>query len=159
MSDVEVEQVIFCEDTDIVHCTSEPNDLLAESMNKIMDSYVANACQPLEEPAVMGSLIANTYPSIEDLPCNVINDDGTAETLSRSDHSEYSFLADAFVADIVRDVAFYIDEDSTETAEVDENLQTASVEDNIKVNIMSKFNIFRIPKLVSKVYFIIICIF
>lgn len=129
MSDVER---ILCDDSEIAQSTSEPNKFLAEAMNKIMDSYVASAFQPDDLPAVMGSFIANTCPSTEDnlvMEQNVNDDVELAEILS-SNQSEYSFMTDAFVPDIRRDVAFYIDQEvPTDNAEVYESLRTATVEE------------------------------
>lgn len=137
----EIEQVILCDNEAITQSTSEPSDLQAEAMNKIMDTYVANAFQSIENlPVVMGSFIANPFSPLQDLPPGIeqinINEnvEGPAETLSKSDHSsEYSFLADAFVADIGRDVTFYIEEGPSENNEVYENLRTATVVERTEV--------------------------
>lgn len=134
MSDVE--RIILCDDSEMAQSSSEPNKLLAEAMNQIMDSYVASTFPPDVLPTVMGSFIANTFPSTEDLCMeqNVNDNVEFAEGLS-SDQSEYSFLADAFMPHIKRDVEFYIDEEGpAANAGVYESLATATVEEITEVH-------------------------
>lgn len=139
MSDVE--RVIFCgtDDSNVIQNLPEPDDFLNEAMNKIMDSYVANPFQSIEEyPAVMSSCIANPFHHLEEYTgeyeeqYNDVNENAPTEMLS-SDYSEYSFLSDAYVADIGRDVTFYIEEGPPMKGEVYKSPRSDSVEETTEV--------------------------
>ncbi|KAG6441327.1 hypothetical protein O3G_MSEX001754 [Manduca sexta] len=88
----EVEHVIFCDDNIAKHIT-ESNELLTQTMTKIMESYINTA---------LGI-------AFEEHPVNY----GVSEIPSRStEYSEYSFLGDAIPADITKNIGFCIQENT-----------------------------------------------
>ncbi|XP_037302190.1 uncharacterized protein LOC119192480 [Manduca sexta] len=88
----EVEHVIFCDDNIAKH-TTESNELLTQTMTKIMESYINTA---------LGI-------AFEEHPVNY----GVSEIPSRStEYSEYSFLGDAIPADITKNIGFCIQENT-----------------------------------------------
>lgn len=119
MSDVE--RIVVCDDTEIIDSTSEPNVLIVDAMNKILESHDANRTIPLE-----------AFPLIS----NVEIVDGAVVDLPISKNSDYSLMADAFAAmDINRDIAFYIDDyNSREKRDVNEMYQPAVVEEIAEVS-------------------------
>ncbi|CAB3235649.1 unnamed protein product [Arctia plantaginis] len=89
MSDVE--KIIDSDDNCNVNSNSQPNELLKKAMGKIMDSYVNTAVGLASEQ-----------------PTESLDSEVPIEKTSSAAHSEYSFLSDAFAADIDKDIAFYI---------------------------------------------------
>lgn len=89
MSDVE--KVIDSNENCNANITSQPNDQLKQAMTNIMDSYVN---------AAVGLAPKQPTESVD-------SGDPIEKSLSAT-HSEYSFLSDAFAADIDKDIAFYI---------------------------------------------------
>ncbi|XP_022826128.1 uncharacterized protein LOC111356110 isoform X1 [Spodoptera litura] len=95
----EVEKVIIFDETEIMQNNSEPNELLTEAMNKIMESYVNTALgMTIEQPS---------HSTAGMMPVQVEKTENSPEP------SEYSFLTDAFAEDISKDVAFYIHDDGS----------------------------------------------
>lgn len=120
MSDVE--RIAISDDNDIVETTLEPNDLIADAMNKIMKLMVGSNLIPIE-----------VFPFVPDVERV---DGAVSEEFSRSDNSEY-LITDTFVADINRDVAFYMDDDKTREKRDDSGIvmyQPAVVEEIEEVN-------------------------
>lgn len=109
----EVEHIVICDDTEVIDSSTSHNDFLVEITNKIVESHITNIIVPLEEPLV------NVVEEIkENEEMSVI------EKVSDSNISEASFAVDAFVEDIGRNVAFFIDEIvSDEQTEVYESLE------------------------------------
>lgn len=92
MSDVE--RVVTCDDTEVKgNNYSEPTELLTQAMTKIMESYVNTA---------LGISLEESSLPVTEMPM---------ERSSSTEHSDYSFLTDAFAEDIGRDIAFYIHDD------------------------------------------------
>ncbi|XP_035440819.1 uncharacterized protein LOC118269680 [Spodoptera frugiperda] len=113
----EVEKVIIFDDTEIMQNNSEPNELLTEAMNKIMESYVNTALgMTMEQPS--HSMAGMTSVLVE-------------KTENSPEPSEYSFLTDAFAEDISKDVAFYIHDDGS--GDIDRSSARSHLVPNVEI--------------------------
>lgn len=123
MSDVE--KVIICDDNEIVQNNPEPNKLLTEAMNKIMESFVNTAMGMTNEQPIQAEHSESVAGAV------------SLERSINSEHSEYSFLTDAYAEDIGRDITFYIRDDGA--GDIDRNTGTSHVVPAVNIRAVQNF--------------------